>query len=252
MAKRNAKYNATEVHITRSVAGLFIFAALLISVWGVRHLYRNVSFIYIIAAVLFVGGTVALGWLDRKQKKAGENLKIFGPDYWLYVVGTGAVVHVGMLIALSENLRAVVQPVMYLVVIVMYVVYITVWNLGAHFKRFACWCALACVLPFVHYQCFYDQRIFVGTNPIPMVAADTRCMFGWILLLGAGVCLLWLWKKRGMSCWKQLVLLGILSVYWLLLFWLQKHSYALTLGVSITVALYFVLMRILKQIRVIN
>ncbi len=251
MAKTNTKYNATEVHITRSVAGLFIFAALLISVWGVRHLYRELPFLYIAAASLFALATAVLVWLSYREKKAGGELKLFGADYWLYIAVAGTIVHGAMLLALSENLRAVVQPVMYLILIVMYLIYITAWNLERGFKRFSCLCAAACVLPFAHYQCFYDQRVFVGTNPIPMVSPDTRATVGWVLLAAAAVCFVWLRYKKGVSCWKQLGVLGILSLYWILLFALQSASFYLTLGVSIAVAVYFVLLRILKQIRVI-
>ena len=251
MAKTTTKYNATEVHITRSVAGLFIFAALMVSVWLVRHLYRNVPFLYIIAAVIAAAATAACIVLLHRQKKAGEGLKIFGVDYWLYIAVAGLIVHGGMALALSENLRSVVQPVMYLILIVMYVIYITAWNLEKNFKNFACMCGVAGVLPMVHYQCFYDQRVFVGTNPIPMIAAGTRATVGWVLLVAAALYFLWQRHKKGVSCWKQIGVLVILAIYWLLLFWLQNHSYLLTLGVCLAMAVYFVLLRIFKQIRVI-
>ncbi len=251
MAKTNTKYNATEVHITRSVAGLFIFGLLMVSVWLVRHLYRDLPFLYAVAAGLFAIATGAMIWLTCREKKAGAELKLFSADYWLYIAVAGLIVHGMMLAALSENLRAVVQPVMYLILFALYLVYITAWNLDKSFKRFACLCAAAAVLPVIHYQCFYDQRIFVGTNPIPMVTPDTRSTVGWVLLAVAAICFVWLRHKKGVSCWKQLGVLAILAVYWLLLFLLKNASFYLTLVVSILVAIYFVLMRVLKQIKVI-
>ena len=251
MAKTNTKYNATEVHITRSVAGLFIFAVLTLSVWLVRHLHREVPFLYIIAAGVFAAATAACIVWYLHQKRMGGELKLFGADYWLYIAVAALIVHGGMALALSENLRAVIQPVMYMILIVMYVIYITAWNLDKVFKTFACLCGAASVLPMIHYQCFYDQRVFVGTNPVPMIAADTRAAVGWVLLAAAAVFFLYQRYKKGASCWKQLGVLAILAVYWLLLFLLQDYSYLLTLGVGILLAVYFVLLRILKQIRVI-
>jgi len=252
MAKTNTKYNATEVHITRSVAGLFLFAALAVSVWMVRHFYREVPYLYIIAAAIFTVGTAASVFLVLREKKAGAELKIFGADYWTYIAVAGLIVHACMALALSENLRSVIQPVMYVILIAMYVIYITSWNLEKNFRMFACLCGAASVLPMLHYQCFYDQRIFVGTNPIPMISANTRSTVGWVLLAVAAVAFLWLKYKKGISCWKQQGVLGILAIYWLLLFILQDISFWLTLGVCLAVAVYFILLRILKQIRVIG
>lgn len=252
MAKTNTKYNTAEVHITRSVAGLFLFAALAVSVWVVRHFYREMPYLYIIAAALFALGTVASIFFAWREKKAGTELKIFGADYWSYIAVAGLIVHACMALALSENLRSVIQPVMYVILIAMYVIYITSWNLEKGFKIFSCLCGAACVLPMLHYQCFYDQRIFVGTNPVPMISADTRATVGWVLLAVAAVVFLWLKYKKGVSCWKQLGVLGILALYWLLLFVMADISFWLTLGVCIVMAIYFVLLRVLKQIRVIG
>lgn len=251
MAKTNSKYNATEVHITRSVAGLFLFAALAASVWVVRHFYREVPYLYIIAAALFVLGTAASLFFAQREKKAGAKLKIFGADYWLYLAVSGLIVHGGMALALSENLRAVVQPVMYVLLLALYVIYITAWNLDRSFKSFACLCAAAVALLMAHYQCFYDLRVFVGTNPVPMVAADTRSTVGWVLLAVGALVFMWLKYKKGISCWKQLGVLGIVAIYWLMLFMLPDISSWLTLGVCLTLTVYFVLLRVLKQIRVI-
>ena len=90
MANKNQKYNALEVHITRSVAGLFLFALLLGSVWGIRKLHLLTGWAIYASVALLLGVTLTLALCLKRQRNAGivPEHRVWGIDYWLYIAAT--------------------------------------------------------------------------------------------------------------------------------------------------------------------
>lgn len=252
MAKnKTVKYNAQEVHITQSVVALFLYALMIFSVWGVRRLYRAVDFlVYVTAGVLLAAFVLTL-LLWKKQQKAGalRGTQPWGMDFWCYLCASAASAHLLLALTRPVEFWTYTAPIVYVMLILHYLLYVTAVDQGADFLRFGFLCATAGLGMMGTFQTYYNTRQL--TIPTRLLAHRDAYTVGWVVLAAAALLMLYFWKKKGISCWKNLSVVAIFAAYWGVLQLGWGSGYIVTLIFSGVLAGWYILLRVLRQIRVI-
>ncbi len=252
MAKKTVKYNSAEVHITRSVVGLFLFLLLAASVWGARKLHLLTGWAIFVIVGLLTVLTVFVGIQKSKQKKAGVSFEntVWAMDYWFYLSCAALASHAILLISLPVDWWIYTTPIAWLLLGEMYVLYVATWDQNKEFQYYGWLCAASGIGVLLNYQTYYNtMQNFVTFRFVQQSVAFT---IGWCAL---GLLALAIWyygKKKGYKIWKFEGVLLIFALYWLVLQqgWLNGKLTSLICGILI--AIYFVLLRILRQIKIID
>lgn len=250
--KRIAKYNAAEVRITRCVTGLFLFAALAATIWGVRRLYREADFLIYITTGLFLALTVITALLTRRQKKAGIELahKVWGMDYWTYLSASGAAVHLLLAVTRPVEFWTYTAPMAYILLALLYILYVTGMDQGRDFCSFGFLTAGAGLGAMAMYQTYYNpKQLTISTRLLSHGDATT---LGWVMIAVAGALMLFFSYKMGKLLWKHLGSVAIFALYWLALQLKWGEGLILTWIAAGVLALWYVILRILRQIKVIS
>ncbi len=250
--KRVAKYNAAEVRITRGVAGLFLYALMALSLWGVRRLYRTADFLIYITAGAFLLLTVLAVILMKRQKKAGVELahKVWGMDYWLYLSASAAAAH--LLLALSRPVEfwAYTAPMAYVLLAVLYILYLTAMDQGGDFVFFGFLTAGAGMGAMAMYQTYYNpKQLTISTR---ILSYQDACTTGWVVIGAALLLLLYFSYKKTRLCWKQMGSVAIFALYWMALQLKWGEGEILTWIAAGVLAFWYVILRILRQIKVVS
>ncbi len=245
------KYNAVEVRITRCVAALFLFGLIALSLWGVRRLYRYADFLIYISSALFAVAAVVTGILSHRQKKAGVALeqKVWGMDFWYYIALSGAIAHVLLAVTRPVEFWVYTAPMAYLLLVLHYLLYVAALDQGKSFGVFGFLCAAAGLGAMGMYQTYYNpKQLTISTRIFSHADAYT---VGWIVLAAAAVLIVYIARRQKASFWKQLSVAVLFAAYW--------GALQLGLGGQITtwifagvLAVWFVLLRVLRQIKVIG
>lgn len=249
--KTSIKYNATEVRITRCVVGLFLYFALALSIWGVRRLYRAADFLVYITAVLFIAAAVTTGILMRRQKKAGIDLArtVWGMDYWFYIALSGAAAHTVLALTRPVEFWTYTAPIVYVMLALHYLLYVTAVDQGKNFCCFGFFSAAAGLGVMAMYQTYYNSKQLTISTRI--FSHENAFTVGWVVLAAAAVFLLYIAKKKKTSFWKQLGVVGIFALYWLALQMGWGSGLVDSIVAASVLGLWYVLLRVLKQIKVI-
>ena len=252
MNKKTIKYNASEVHITRSVVALFIYMAMLASVWLVRRMHRDMSSLLYVFAGLFLVLTAVTAVVAHLQKKGGADLstRVWGMDYWLYLSVSGLSAHALLVISHTMDLWTYMVPMVYVMLILHYVLYVSAIDQGRNFCWFGFLSAAAGLGMMGNYQTYYNtaQQI-ISTQFFPQKTAFT---VGWVIIgLAAAVIAYFGWRKK-ISCWKQLGTVAIFAAYWGVLQMKWGTGFLVTLIGAGVLALWYITLRILRQIKVIG
>lgn len=252
MEKRSVKYNAQEVRITRGVVGLFLFALIIFSVWGIRKLHLMTGVAIFISAPLLMALAVWCGITVRRKSTAGVDMghKVWGADYWLYITVTAALAHGVLLISLPVDWWAYTAPIAYVLVGGLYVLYISGWDQGWNFRSFGIMSLAAGIGAYLMYQCYYNpKQNFISFRFMERAVAFN---IGWIGLCLAAVIVWYICKKTKASFWKQESVLGGFALYWLALQMKWVSGKILTLIFAAVLLIWYILLRILRQNKVIR
>ncbi|MBQ6947418.1 MAG: hypothetical protein IJN42_05165 [Clostridia bacterium] len=249
--KRSIKYNAAEVQISRSVVALFIYLALMASVWGVRRLYRAADFlVYITAGVLLAAFGVTL-FLWKKQQKAGvlPGSQPWGMDFWCYLCASAATAHLLLVLTKPVEFWKYTAPIIYVMLILHYLLYVTAIDRGKNFLCFGFLAATAGLGMMGMYQTYYNS--VQNTISTHIISHQDAYTVGWVVMAAATVAILLISKKKKVSFWKQLSVVGIFAAYWGVLQLGWGTGYVVTLIFGGILAVWYVLLRVLQQIKVI-
>ena len=252
MKKSTVKYNAMEVRVTRCVAGLFIFVALMATIWGVRRLYKMADFLVYITAAVAIASAVITGILLKKQKKAGIDLarSVWGMDYWFYIALSGALAHTLLALTRPVEFWTYTAPIIYTMLGLHYLLYVTALDQGKSFCTFGFLSAAAGLGMMGMYQTYYNpKQLTISTRILSHADAYTA---GWIVVAVAAVVILYSGHKSKTSVWKNLSVVGIFAAYWGTLQLGIGTGYIISLIFGGLLFLWFAVLRVLKQIKVIS
>lgn len=251
MAKKTTKYNSAEVHITHSVVGLFLFALIALSVWGIRKLHLMTGWAIFVSVGLLVALTVVVGILKRRQRKAGvpfENT-VWSMDFWFYICCAALISHGILLLSLPVDWWLYTTPIAWLWLGEMYLLYVTTQNQDAQFRYCGWLCAVSGIGAYLNFQTYYNKmQNFVSFR---FVQQDLAFTIGWIGLMVLAVAIWYFGKKKGYGIWKFESVVAIFALYWLVLQQGWIHGGIASVICGAMIALYFVVLRILRQIKVI-
>ncbi len=259
MAEYNKnKYNAKEVRITRCVFALFLFLAMAVSVNGVRRLHlfitRSFSFqwtIFVTTALLWVIAAVLTFRMRRFKKADGVfGHKIWGIDYVVFLLCSLAASHTVLVIFPSPDIWRYAVPIAYTLLAILYVLYVLAWDMGQNFKSFGLMSAAAGIGIMLMYQSYYNSgQIF--TPDFHFLEQAVAMKIGAGVLAAVLVVLIYLRLKKNISVWKQVGVTLIFSLYWILLWAKVWNGFWLSVAAAGVVTAWFIVLRILKKIRVI-
>lgn len=251
MAKKPTKYNSAEVHITHSVVGLFLFALIALSVWGIRKLHLMTGWAIFVSVGLLAALTVAVGILKGRQRKAGVSFEntVWSMDFWFYVCCAALSSHGILLISLPVDWWIYTTPIAWLLLGEMYLLYVSTKNQDAPFRYFGWLCAASGIGVYLNFQTYYNKmQNFVSFR---FIEQDLAFTIGWIGLIVLAVAIGYFGKKKGFRIWHFEGVVAIFALYWLVLQqgWISGGIASMICGVMI--ALDFTVFRILRQIKII-
>ena len=249
---RKAKFVQNEVRITRASVALFAFLAIAACVWMVSHLRlplsKNGWWMLPIAGVPTAGAAI-LFWLARREKKEGRQ-RVFSLSYWCFLAASLAVSQLFLIVTMPVDYWTYSVPLDFLLIILIYLFYVFAWGEGRDFARFSALCALAAMGCAAMYENYFEpKQQFISTR---LLTADTVYTIGWWLLAAVAAALIVLrWKKK-CRIWKDIVLLVLTAAYWLALSHKWWTGLALSWTFGAAIAVWFILVRLLKQFKVIR
>lgn len=260
MSHNRAKYNASEVYITRASLGLFAFLLMAAAVWGVSHFRIRISkflewkigFIAFVLVCLLA--TVAFIVSAVKQKKNGAdfNHTVFGLNYIAFLCAGWTAPQLFLLCTMPTDYWVYTVPMAYMLIGMIYVLYISAWRRGGDFLLFGVLNMLGIFGAVAMYQNYYN----VKQNFIPsrLLSSQTVFVLGWVILAVVTVLLavLYFKKKTVQYIWKDLVSLGVLAVYWLVLQNAWLTGFICTVGVAAALSVWYVLMCIFKAFKIVR
>jgi hypothetical protein len=256
---KNNKYNAQEVRITRCVFALFLFVIMAVSVNAVRRLHLFVSRSFGFQWTVFI--TTALLWAlsiflifkmkSAKTKGITFGHKIWGIDYVVFLLSSLSAAHTILVIFPSPDVWRYAVPIAYTLLGILYALYVLAWDMGESFKSFGLMSGAAGIGIMLTYQSYYNSgQIF--TPDFHLLTQEIAMKVGAGVLAVVLLVLLYLRIKKNKSVWKQIGVVLIFALYWILLWAKVWSGFWLSVVAASVEFVWFILLRILKKIRVIS
>ncbi|MBR5783439.1 MAG: hypothetical protein IKY33_04370 [Clostridia bacterium] len=252
MGNHTKRYNASEVRLTHGVAGVVLFAVIGLSIWGIRKLHLMTGVAIFVSAPLLALAAAVLGVVYYRQKKSGADFahQIWAVDYWFYVVLCAAIAHGMLLVSLPVDWWVYTAPMAYVLVAAMFVLYVSGWDQRGDFKCMGIVSLVAGLGAMLNYQTYYNpKQSFIVFRVVSQQAAFT---IGWIVLCAALFVVWYTGKKKKFSVWKSLGVLLISTLFWAVLQFCPDYGRVITYVYGGILVLFYALLRVLRQIKIIS
>lgn len=263
VSRAKSGYNKTEVRITRAVIALPVFTLIFFITYWFSHnkmlLARHDPWIPAALFFVFAALSALLLYLHFKKRKEDVGLKVFESGFFAFFTLTLSVIFLTLWATMPVDNWAYTVPILYIAVISVYVLYITVFSYTLDFKFFGIETLSLGLIGYLVYLLHFHRFSQV------LLASQPSKLFTFLpaYLLSGGVILFLLYnkkkqifadKKRSLSfgLWKSVVPAVLSLLYLILLQNKVAPSNILLYVFGGCLALWFVLVMILRSLKLVK